>query len=90
MLAVDMLQLKNTYGGDKMKSSFSKSLWLIAAALLALSFTSVQAGTAKNGYNKQKVVYHINNIHTAKGALRNPLNHTKALDRYREFLPAHP
>ncbi len=62
-----------------MKSSFSKSLWLVAATLLALSFTTVQAGTAKNGYDKQKVVYHINNIHTAKGALRNVKNHLNAL-----------
>jgi intracellular sulfur oxidation DsrE/DsrF family protein len=63
-----------------MKSAFNKTLWLVAAALMALSFiTTAQAGTAKNGYNKQKVVYHVNNIHTATGALRNVKNHLNAL-----------
>ncbi len=63
-----------------MKSALNKTVWLIAAALMALSLTTTaQAGTAKNGYNKQKVVYHINNIHTATGALRNVKNHLNAL-----------
>lgn len=63
-----------------MKSAFNKTLWLVAAALMALSFTTTaQAGTAKNGYDKQKVVYHVNNIHTATGALRNVKNHLNAL-----------
>jgi len=73
------VQLKNPYGGDNMKSSLTKSLWLVAAAFIALSFTTAQAGSAKNGYNKQQVVYHVNNIHTATGALRNVKNHLNAL-----------
>ena len=45
---------------------------------VALS-TAANAGDAKNGYNKQKVVYHINNIDSAFGALRNAKNHLNAL-----------
>jgi intracellular sulfur oxidation DsrE/DsrF family protein len=63
-----------------MKSAFKQTVWLFAAAMMALSLvTSAQAGTANNGYNKQKVVYHINNINTATGALRNVKNHLNAL-----------
>ena len=64
-----------------MKSPLNKSLWLVAATLLALSFTTAQAGTAKNGYNKQKVVYHINYDNPKKqaGALRNIQNHINAV-----------
>ena len=62
-----------------MKSALNKTLWLVAAALMTLSFTTAQAGTAKNGYDKQKVVYHVNNIDTATGALRNVKNHLNAL-----------
>jgi intracellular sulfur oxidation DsrE/DsrF family protein len=60
-----------------MKSSLAKGL-VLAVSLLGLAFTA-QAGTAKNGYNKQKVVYHINDIHKATGALRNVKNHLNAL-----------
>ncbi|MFP3874161.1 MAG: DsrE family protein [Thiohalophilus sp.] len=59
-----------------MKSSLSKSL-VLGVSLLGLAFTA-QAGSAKNGYDKQKVVYHINDIHTATGALRNVKNHLNA------------
>ena len=58
---------------------------VVAVTLLGLVTTSAFAagpaknGTAKNGYDKQKVVYHINNIHTATGALRNAKNHLNAL-----------
>lgn len=45
---------------------------------VALS-TAVHAGDAKNGYNKQKVVYHLNDIDSAFGALRNAKNHLNAL-----------
>ena len=62
-----------------MKAYLSKSFLLVLAAVMGLAFTSAQAGSAKNGYNKQKVVYHINNIHTATGALRNVKNHLNAL-----------
>lgn len=58
---------------------------VVAVTLLGLVATSAFAagpaknGKAKNGYDKQKVVYHINNIHTATGALRNAKNHLNAL-----------
>lgn len=62
-----------------MKLSFHKTALFAAAALLGLSAATAQAGSAKNGYNKQKVVYHVNNIHTATGALRNAKNHLNAV-----------
>ena len=62
-----------------MKSTLKKATLLVSALVLALGLTSVQAGSAKNGYDKQKVVYHVNNIHTATGALRNVKNHLNAL-----------
>ena len=65
-------------GGDKMKL-FKKVALIAATAMIALGVTTVNAGTAKNGYDKQKVVYHVNNIHTATGALRNVKNHLNAL-----------
>lgn len=58
---------------------------VVATALLSLVATSAFAagpaknGKAKNGYLKSKVVYHINNIHTATGALRNVKNHLNAV-----------
>jgi len=58
---------------------------VVAAALLSLVATTAFAagpaknGKAKNGYLKSKVVYHINNIHTATGALRNVKNHLNAV-----------
>lgn len=56
-----------------------KNMALVAiTALLGLAF-NVQAGTANNGYDKQKVVYHINDINKATGALRNAKNHLNAL-----------
>jgi len=61
-----------------MKLSMTKAL-VLAAALIGLSVSAAQAGTAKNGYDKQKVVYHLNNIHAATGALRNVKNHLNAV-----------
>ena len=58
---------------------------VVAAALLSLVATTAFAagpakdGKAKNGYLKSKVVYHVNNIHTATGALRNAKNHLNAV-----------
>jgi len=57
---------------------------ILAVTILGLGMTSLNAfaakkGTANNGYNKQKVVYHVNNIHTATGALRNVKNHLNAV-----------
>ncbi len=60
-----------------MKSSLAKGL-ILAVSMLGLAATA-QAGSAKNGYDKQKVVYHINDIHSATGALRNIKNHLNAL-----------
>jgi intracellular sulfur oxidation DsrE/DsrF family protein len=62
----------------------SKKLLSIAGAI-ALSATLVGCNSggnkvkAKNGYYKQKVVYHINNINHSYGALRNIKNHLNAL-----------
>lgn len=58
---------------------FSKAGILALAAVVGLGVSTAQAGSAKNGYDKQKVVYHVNNIHTATGALRNVKNHLNAL-----------
>lgn len=60
-----------------MKLTFTKAA-ILATAMLGLSAVA-QAGSAKNGYDKQKVVYHVNDIHTATGALRNVKNHLNAL-----------
>ena len=60
-----------------MKSSLAKGL-VVAVSLLGLAATA-QAASAKNGYDKQKVVYHINDIHSATGALRNVKNHLNAV-----------
>lgn len=50
---------------------------VLAATLFALNATRVEA--AKNGYEPQKVVYHINDIDHANGALRNIRNHLNAV-----------
>lgn len=60
-----------------------KKLTAIAAAAV-ISTVLVGCGAqelkpAKNGYNQQKVVYHINNVNSAYGALRNVKNHLNAL-----------
>ena len=59
---------------------------LSKAALIAAGLTMTASAyavdptkDAKNGYKQQKVVYHINDIHTAKGSLRNVKNHLNAL-----------
>ncbi|HEB59815.1 MAG TPA: hypothetical protein ENJ01_11370 [Gammaproteobacteria bacterium] len=67
-----------------LKSTVRTFTLLGAAALLALSAMSAQAadcptGKALNGYCKQRVVYHINNLQKATGALRNVKNHLNAL-----------
>jgi len=61
-----------------------KKALILATTLLGLLTTSAFAGPkhdgpAKNGYLNQKVVYHVNDIHTAGGALRNIKNHLNAL-----------
>ena len=57
----------------------TKAAIFALAAMVGLGATAVQAGSAKNGYDKQKVVYHINDIESAKGALRNVKNHLNAV-----------
>ena len=53
----------------------------LAASLAVASFAATAGGKEKanNGYFKQKVVYHINDINKAYGALRNVKNHLNAL-----------
>ena len=50
---------------------------LISATLIGC--TGQELKPAKNGYHQQKVVYHVNNLQTANGALRNVKNHLNAL-----------
>jgi intracellular sulfur oxidation DsrE/DsrF family protein len=57
----------------------TKAAIFALTAMIGLGATAVQAGTAKNGYDKQKVVYHINDLSSAKGALRNVKNHLNAV-----------
>lgn len=54
---------------------------LVAAglALTATAHAVDPSKPAKNGYNQQKVVYHINNVDDATGSLRNVKNHLNAL-----------
>ena len=59
-----------------------KAVAIIAATMLASTVYAAgpdKNGTAKNGYDKQKVVYHVNNVHSADGAFRNIKNHLNAL-----------
>ena len=58
----------------------SKAALLAAGLAMAASAHAVDPSKpAKNGYMQQKVVYHINDINTATGALRNVKNHLNAL-----------
>jgi intracellular sulfur oxidation DsrE/DsrF family protein len=57
----------------------TKAAILAVAAMVGLAATAAQADDAKNGYHKQKVVYHVNNIDSATGALRNLKNHLNAV-----------
>lgn len=61
-----------------MNRLFRIGIFVLVTVFLSSSFIA-QAGDAKNGYQKQKVVYHINNVHSAKGALRNIKNHLNAV-----------
>lgn len=49
------------------------------AAALTLGMGGVHGADAQNGYVKQKVVYHINELDAAHGALRNIGNHLNAV-----------
>jgi intracellular sulfur oxidation DsrE/DsrF family protein len=57
----------------------TKAVILAVVAMIGLAATAAQAGEAKNGYAKQKVVYHVNNIDSATGAYRNIKNHLNAV-----------
>ena len=62
-----------------MYSRAFKNLMTMFLAMLGLAGLVTDASAARNGYAKQKVVYHINNIHSATGALRNIKNHLNAV-----------
>lgn len=58
----------------------SKATMLVAGlALTATAHAVDPSKPAKNGYNQQKVVYHIDDIAMAGAALRNVKNHLNAL-----------
>jgi hypothetical protein len=58
----------------------SKAALIAAGLAMSVSAHAIDPSKpAKNGYHQQKVVYHINDIHTAGGALRNVKNHLNAL-----------
>jgi len=56
---------------------------IAAAAVISTALVGCGGGQelkpAQNGYFQQKVVYHVNNLQTAFGALRNVKNHLNAL-----------
>lgn len=60
---------------------FSTAVLLASGLAMTTTTASAVDGSkpAKNGYNQQKVVYHINDVHSAGGALRNVKNHLNAL-----------
>jgi len=63
-----------------MKPGKQVSAILLAAALAGCAVAQQpRLEPAQNGYYKQKVVYHINDINKAWGALRNVRNHLNAL-----------
>lgn len=52
---------------------------VMVISTVLVGFSSQEVNAADNGYNQQKVVYHVNNLQTAYGALRNVKNHLNAL-----------
>ena len=56
---------------------------LVLGAVSCLALVNVAGAAelekAENGYFKQKVVYHVNDLATAKAAMRNVKNHLQAL-----------
>lgn len=63
--------------------TIKKTLTLAAAGVVAVALTgcagTAERGAAKNGYHKQKVVYHMNDINWGYRGLRNMKNHLNAL-----------
>jgi len=62
-----------------MKMLSKAALLAAALAMTGSAYAVDPSKDAKNGYKQQKVVYHINNIDSATGALRNVKNHLNAL-----------
>lgn len=62
-----------------MKMLSKATLLAAGLALTATAHAVDPSKPAKNGYNQQRVVYHINNVDDATGALRNVKNHLNAL-----------
>lgn len=54
-------------------------LFAVVISLVLGGCSKFRKGKAANGYSKQKVVYHINNINSAFLALRNVKNHLNSL-----------
>ena len=61
------------------RSIMLASVAALGLGLAACSHQQANLKPAKNGYYQQKVVYHINDINRAWGALRNVRNHLNAL-----------
>ncbi|WP_126454640.1 DsrE family protein [Sulfuriflexus mobilis] len=63
--------------------TIKKTLTLAAAGVVAVALTgcagTAERGAAKNGYQKQKVVYHMNDLQKGYAGLRNMKNHLNAL-----------
>lgn len=61
------------------KISTLATVTLLSASLVGCGGNQANLKPAKNGYYQQKVVYHINDINHAWGALRNIKNHLNAV-----------
>ncbi len=61
------------------KKFFVLFISVITVVLVTGCAEGFSSKTAKNGFKQQKVVYHINDINKAFGALRNVKNHLNAL-----------
>lgn len=63
--------------------TIKKTLTLAAASVVAVALTGCAAtddrAPAKNGYHKQKVVYHMNDLEKGYAGMRNMKNHLNAL-----------
>lgn len=51
----------------------------LLATMIGLTTFTAQASDANKGYSKQKVVYHVNDVHSATAAFRNIKNHLNAV-----------
>lgn len=63
--------------------TIKRAMTLAAAGVVVVALTgcstTAERGKAKNGYHKQKVVYHMNDINWGYRGLRNMKNHLNAL-----------